>query len=304
MSELLAPMLPENDIEILQLYCGQCLLGINLFQKFLLLTGTPGGGKGTLVSIIRAIVGEANSVELRTEHLGERFELARFIGKTLLIGSDVPSEFLLYKTAGKVKSLCGWDLLSAEVKGLTESVPLIGNFNMIITANSRLRVNVDGDTGAWKRRMLWIPYEMPETQTPISDFAGVLLREEGPGILNWMVQGAAKLIHNGFPSESLSSRRVERLLQESNSVFGFLTTCIEKTDSGAGISVDELASKYTNWCQSNDWEPLWGPAGRRKLTMGLESLFHVPQAHDIVRNGRNLRGYNGVAFKSPTPTIA
>lgn len=46
MSELLAPMLPDDDIEVLQLYCGQCLLGINLFQKFLLLTGTPGGGKG------------------------------------------------------------------------------------------------------------------------------------------------------------------------------------------------------------------------------------------------------------------
>lgn len=95
LSELLEPMLPENDIETLQLYCGQCLLGINFYQKLLLLTGTPGGGKGTLVSIIRAIVGEANSVELRTEHLGERFELARFIGKTLLIGSDVPSDFLL-----------------------------------------------------------------------------------------------------------------------------------------------------------------------------------------------------------------
>jgi phage/plasmid-associated DNA primase len=297
-------MLPENDIETVQLYCGQCLLGINLFQKILLLTGTPGGGKGTLVNIIRAIIGEANSVELRTEHLGERFELARFIGKTLLIGSDVPSTFLLNKSAGKVKSLCGWDPLDAEVKGLTESVPLIGNFNMIITANSRLRVNVDGDTGAWKRRILWVPYEKPETANPISDFAGVLLREEGPGILNWMIEGAAKLLQHGFPNESLSSKRVKRLLQESNSVFGFLTTCIEKTDSGAGISVDELASKYTNWCQSNDWEPLWGPAGRRKLTMGLESLFHVPQAHDIVRNGRNLRGYNGVAFKSPTPTIA
>jgi len=301
MSELLAPMLPDDDIEVLQLYCGQCLLGINLFQKFLLLTGTPGGGKGTLVSIIRAIVGEANNVELRTEHLGERFELARFIGKSLLIGSDVPSEFLLYKTAGKVKSLCGWDLLSAEVKGLTESVPLIGNFNMIITANSRLRVNVDGDTGAWKRRMLWIPYEKPETQNPISDFAGVLLREEGPGILNWMVQGAAKLLQHGFPNESLSSRRVERLLQESNSVYHFLTTCIEKVDFGVGITVDELASKYTNWCQSNDWEPLWGTAGRRKLTMGLESLFHVPQVHDIIRDDRNLRGYNGVAFKADMP---
>jgi P4 family phage/plasmid primase-like protien len=303
LSELLEPMLPENDIETLQLYCGQCLLGINLYQKFLLLTGTPGGGKGTLVNIIRSIVGEANSVELRTEHLGERFELARFIGKTLLIGSDVPSDFLLKKSAGKVKSLCGWDLLSAEVKGLTESVPLIGNFNMIITANDRLLVRLDGDIGAWKRRIIWIPYEKHETSNPISDFSGVLLHKEGPGILNWMIQGAAKLLQHGFPSESLSSVRVERLLQESNSIYYFLTTCIEKVDFGVGITIGELEEKYTNWCQANDWDPLRGPAGRHKLTMNLESLFHISQAHDIVRKNMAgdetaLRGYHGVAFKA------
>ncbi len=246
--ELLEPMLPQDDIDILQRYCGQCLLGVNITQTFLVLTGTPGGGKGTIVNLIRAIIGGDNCVEMRTEHLGERFELARFIGKTFLTGSDVPSDFLLKKSAGKIKSLCGWDLLCAEIKGVTEPIPMIGNFNMVITANDRLKVNVDGDIGAWRRRMLWITFEQPRSANPIPDFAGVLLREEGPGILNWMIEGAVKLLQSGFPSESLSTQRVERLLQESNSIYGFLTNCIEKTDSGSGISIDALGSKYRAWC--------------------------------------------------------
>lgn len=294
---LLGPMLPQDDIDIIQRYSGQCLLGYNPTQTFLTLTGTAGGGKGTLVNLIRGIIGAVNCVELRTEHLGERFELARLIGKTFLIGSDVPSNFLLTKSAGKIKSLCGWDPLDAEVKGQTDPVPLVGDFNIAITANSRLKVNVDGDIDAWRRRMLWITFEKPRPENPISDFAGVLLREEGPGILNWMIEGAVKLLQNGFPRVSLSSKRVERLLQESDSISGFLSTCIVNDDTGSDITVDELVSKYASWCKSNDWDPLWGPDARRKLTKGLETLYHVPQAHNVIRNGCNLRGYNGVAFK-------
>ena len=293
---LLGPMLPPDDIEIVQRYCGQCLLGRNLTQTFVVLTGTAGGGKGTIVNLIRGIIGAANCVELRTEHLGERFELARFLGKTLLIGSDVPSDFLMKKTAGKIKSLCGWDPLDGEYKGQNGTVPLVGNYNIAITANSRLKVNVDGDIDAWRRRMHWITFEQPRPANPIPDFAGVLLREEGPGILNWMIEGAVKLLQSGFPRVSLSSQRVERLLQESNSVYGFLTNCVENTDSGPGISIDGLVHQYHDWCIANDWEPLWGLEARRKLTNGLESLFHVPQAHDFPSG----RGYHGVAFKADT----
>jgi P4 family phage/plasmid primase-like protien len=296
--ELLEPMLPQDDIEILQRYCGQCLLGVNITQTFLVLTGTAGGGKGTIINLIRLIIGEDNCVEMRTEHLGERFELARFIGKTFLTGSDVPSDFLQKKGAGKIKSLCGWDLLCAEIKGVTEPIPMIGNFNMVITANSRLKVNVDGDIDAWRRRMLWITFEKPRPANPIPDFAGVLLCEEGPGILNWMIEGAVKLLQDGFPSDSLSSKRVERLLQESNSIYGFLTTCVEKTDFKANITADELVSKYNNWCLTNDWEPFVGLTGRRKLIKGLETLFHVTLVHSIDREG-DQRGFNGVRFKEP-----
>ena len=145
--------------------------------------------------------------------------------------------------------------------------------------------------------MLWITFEKPCPENRIDDFAGVLLREEGPGILKWMIEGAEKLLQEGFPRETLSNKRVERLLQESNSIYGFLTTSVEKTDFGANISIDELVSKYNRWCLANDWEPIGGPTGRRKLIKGLENLYHVIQVHSIDRNGCAQRGYNGVRFK-------
>ena len=45
MEKLLKPAINEDDISHLQRYIGQCLLGENFSQTFLLLTGTGGGGK-------------------------------------------------------------------------------------------------------------------------------------------------------------------------------------------------------------------------------------------------------------------
>ena len=60
----------------------------------MILTGTPGGGKGTFVDVLVGIIGQVNLASLRPQLLAERFELGRFLGKTLLYGADVPENFL------------------------------------------------------------------------------------------------------------------------------------------------------------------------------------------------------------------
>ncbi len=298
MSELLEPMLEKDDINTLQMYCGQCLLAYNLKQKLLVMSGTAGGGKGTTVNVLLSIIGEKNCAELRTSHLGNRFETASYIGKSLLVGSDVPSDFLQCKDVEIIKKLCGGDPVDAEIKGVTKRFTMKGHFNMFITSNSRLLVNMDDDLRAWQRRLLWVKFNGEQPENPISDFDAVLLAEEGPGILNWMIQGAAKVILHGFPKGSLSDQRVERLLQESNSIYGFLSTAIEKVDSGSGITSEELFSQYVNWCRNNDWEPFLGNNARKKLKTGMENLFHVIQSHDLKRGEDDcVRGYHCVAFK-------
>ena len=57
MSELLGAALEPEDISLLQRWCGALLLGGNQAQKIMLFTGTPGGGKSTLVEIIESIIG-------------------------------------------------------------------------------------------------------------------------------------------------------------------------------------------------------------------------------------------------------
>ena len=89
-----------------------------------------------------------------------------------------------------LKALVGHDLLSAERKGSNIEFQIKGEFGVAVSCNSRLRVKLDGDVDAWRRRLLIIRYEKPKPKERILDFAEKLLTEEASGILHWMVDGA------------------------------------------------------------------------------------------------------------------
>ena len=91
--QLLKP-LPPADVLVLQKLFGMFVSGINFLQKILILQGAPGSGKSQVAAVARQLIGPANCEELRTAHLGDRFELSRYMAKILLIGADVAGDFL------------------------------------------------------------------------------------------------------------------------------------------------------------------------------------------------------------------
>ena len=194
-NDLLGPALADDDILLLKKWAGAVLMGRNEAQRFLLFVGTPNGGKSTAMSILEGTIGLQNVSQLRTEHLADKFELYGFVGKTLLTGKDVAAGFMMSKGAYVIKALVGHDLLEAEKKGFPQRVQLRGDFNIGITCNADLNIRLEGDIGAWRRRLLIIKYDRPAPTKRIPDFANQLMKEEGSGILRWMVEGAIAL-HN------------------------------------------------------------------------------------------------------------
>lgn len=170
LNELILPAVHAEDVAVIQKYLGLCLLGRNLIQRFMILDGEAGRGKSQLAIVFQHLVGLLNCTQLRTEHLHERFELYRFLKKTLLVGVDVPADFLSTKGATVLKGLVGGDIMDAEQKGGTGCFPLEGTFCIVITSNSRLRVRLEGDVRAWRRRLLIVRYEAPPPAKKIPDF--------------------------------------------------------------------------------------------------------------------------------------
>ena len=303
---LLSPALSAEDILLLQKYAGQCLLGRNVSQTFLLIRGTPGGGKSTLSDVIENVIGLENVAQLRVDLLTSRFESLRFLGRTLLSGKDVAGNFLDSKGAYVLKSLVGGDRLEGEVKGGNLSFAIRGEYNSIIVSNSRLCVRLDGDAGAWRRRLLIIDFDQPPVEKRIPFFAAKLLEEEGPGILRWMIDGAIALLADlaEFGSIQLSdtqSKRVEDLLAESDSVRAFVRDCVEKADAHSNISVAELTAAYCDYCDSRGWE---ARSKRRFETDSADvmmEIHRVARRNDIRRDDKNQRGYSCVQLTCQLP---
>ena len=301
LNELVYPAMREDDVVLVQKYFGLCLLGNNLIQRILILDGLSQRGKTQLANTFQAVVGRTNCTQLRTERLADRFETFRFIKKMLLVGVDVPPDFLSTKGAAVLKGLVGGDWFDAEQKNGTGSFPFQGNFCAIVTSNARLRVRLCGDVGAWRRRLLIVRYEGSQPEKKIPDFGELLAREEGSGILNFAIAGLDILLKDideiGDIALTENQRTiVDSLLAESDSLRLFLHEAVENAE-GADVSVNEIVEACAVFCPEKGWNPLPITEIHRSLEGLMLELFRVTKSHSIRRDGKSVRGFFGVTLK-------
>ena len=305
LNELIYPAVEPDDADLLQRWAGLALFGYNLPQRFLIVDGTPNGGKGTLVRIIQALVGITNTYQLRTECLHERFETYRYRGKTLLIGPDVRGDFLMQRGASMLKVLVGGDPISAEGKGLNGDFQMFGVFNIVVTCNSRLRVRLEDDSGAWRRRLLVVRYEKPPVAKRILDFDHVLLRDEGSGILRWALAGFVKLQAEfaeigDFKLTDAQRGRVDSLLAESDSLRLFVRERLQRHEYG-DVTTAEISQGYAEFCADKGWNALPTAIVERTLPDIMLDEFHVTKVHSIERDGKKSnRGWRKVRMLETT----
>lgn len=298
--ELLGSALNEDDIVLVQKWAGAVLMGKNVSGQFLIMIGTAGGGKSTLMKVLEHIIGLRNVAQLRTECLRNPFEFYSYVGKTLLTGKDVEAEFLRQKGTSKIKSLVGGDLMDAEKKGKNERVQIRGDFNLGITCNTELNIHLEGDTEAWGRRMMVIKYDRPPVLKPDTGFADYLIKEEGAGILRWMVEGAMALRedlreHGRIKLSDEQQKNVNKLLEQSDSIRIFVNTCVVRGED-EDVTTNELHAAYYEFCEQRGWQPLSAKELNASLKNLMLQIHQVPLRHDIVRNFKDQRGYKGVAI--------
>ena len=298
---LMREALDVDELDLLQRWCGLALIGENLAQKILILTGTAGGGKGTFIRVLNGIIGDINLASLRTQLLGERFELGRFLGKTLLYGADVPENFLNQRGASVLKSLTGYDPATLEFKNSNESPSIICKFNIIVTCNSRLTVHLEGDTDAWRRRLAIIEYRKPKPKKVISDLDKRILTNEASGVLNWMLDGLDKLRADDWQLNltGQQQRSVDNLLLESEGHEVFARECLVKNADGQ-LTVPDSFAAYVEFCNQHGWTAMTKNKFGALIGDVVVRQFGITQSHDIPdTSGKMQRGWRGLKFPHP-----
>lgn len=297
---LMRAALDDDDLELLQRYCGMVLIGENVAQRIMLLTGTAGGGKGTFVRVLTSIIGQRNLASLRPQLLGERFELGRFLGKTLLYGADVPDNFLNQRGASILKPLTGYDPVTLEFKNSNESPSITCRFNVLATCNSRLTVHLEGDVDAWRRRLVIIEYRKPKPEKVVANLDKLILEQEVAGVLNWMLDGLDKLRADGWQLR-LNARQqavVDNLLLESDSLAVFAREGLRRDPGGQLTAADGFAA-YVEFCTEHGWAAV----PKNKFTSGIADvvvrLFGLTVRHDVPdARGKFQRGWKGLVISS------
>lgn len=293
---LLRPALSEDDLDLLQRWCGLSLTGINMAQKILMVTGAAGTGKGAVIRVLTGIIGATNVVSLRTRHLHERFEVARFLGKTLLYGADVDENFLNSTGAPVLKSLTGGDPITVELKGSNTTPEIVCRFNAVVTCNTLPQIRLEGDADAWRRRLAIVRFQSERPVNPIADLSEQILAQEGPAVLNWMLRGLGKLREEGWrlTMTAQQERVVEGLLGESDSPRMFVREGLVAQD-GAQLTSAACHGAYVKFCEDRGWRSMTRKAFGNVVGEIIARQFGLRVRHDVDNDDGTLqRGWRGV----------
>lgn len=298
LDELVRPVFGDEDEHLLQRDFGRQLIPGNKAQTISLFTGKAASGKSILILVLEGILGTGRIAHLRSDKLNGNFETHAFHSKSVLVGKDVDPDYLSNKAASKIKSLTGGDWIETEQK-YGGKFGMRGTFYVNVTSNSRLLIGLNDDADAWRRRLVLYHVSRQNPPQRVPHFEEVLLREEGSGILNWLLAGC--LAHQRELAEhgilrltEAQQKRVDDLIMESDPARSFARKCIKK--SKGNLTSAEILKAYVAFAKEHNWTLLSEQVFFTKLRPVLQELFEAHQGHDIERDGVAGRGYRGVQF--------
>jgi len=304
--DFLKRSLEQDDIDLLQKWCGYVLLGRNPHHKILLVRGVGGSGKSTLVDIFETFIGAENVASLNVERLDDRFELAAFRDKTLLIGKDVASNIFKSKAAHTLKALSGDQGIEAELKFENRRFKLPGPFNIVVTSNADLEIGLRGDAAAWNRRLLIIDFNKAvSADEKRLNYAAEIIKSSPEGILEWMLKGAEKVLKMERLNDRLflsvkQEERIDRLLNQSSSSDFFIEKCIEAYPKSEVASSD-MYDSYKDFCNQQVINPMPDDLFYKRVLKPLVQLYQaVPSENIINKVGERGRGYKQIRVRFVT----
>lgn len=284
----------ENDdelIESLRLWMGYCLLTSCNLEKFAVFKGASRAGKSTLAAVIESIVGRENTASTSLSLIGSDFGLQNLMGKKLCVFQDAERASLdrMGVATERIKSLASNEPIGINRKGQTVVFQRMGV--KIAFVCNRLP-NFLNDESALTNRMIVFPFWKSFAGREDHNLKERLLHEV-EGIFNWALVGARRLLRG----EKLFTARkgleeMDSILQQLDSVQGFVAECIETTGMDHNVITNEDAWRaYKDWCKESN------RAMKSKQRVFMELAAH-PRLLSARFRDKVARGYRGVKIKT------
>jgi P4 family phage/plasmid primase-like protien len=239
----------QERISYVQELFGLALIGETLHHVLPLFVGTGANGKSTILEVASGLLGDyvaqmPENFLLDKGHQEHSTEIARLRGARLAIGSETRPDGKFNES--RVKMLTGGDTISARLigKNFFDFKP---THTLFLAMNHLPKVAAGGD-GFW-RRVRKINFDVtipPEQQDKM--LSHKLVEREGAGILQWMIEGAQRVLKDGKVSEPESVLvATNEYRNEEDNIAQFITDRVF-INPMMGVSAAELYNNYKDWC--------------------------------------------------------
>nr|WP_306803528.1 DUF5906 domain-containing protein [Melissococcus plutonius] len=215
--------------------------------KFFIFVGDGGNGKGTLLTVIRAILNSKNCTGLSIANMTDEKYLNTLSGKLANLGDDIQDQPIDNAQMKMLKNISTCDFV--EIRKLyanSNSVELTPT--LIFTSNHVIKSFEKGES--YKRRVDWLPmYGKPKKKDP--RFITNITSEAA--LKYWIkliVEGYMRLYKNQKFTESEKVKQFnEQYHRENNSAIEFINDL--KKEDIKGKKSPEIYQEYEIWAEEN-----------------------------------------------------
>lgn len=234
---------PE-DREMLLQYIGLCC-GIDATQqKMLVICGTGGTGKSTLINLISEIVGYKNTSNVALSDLEQRFSSIALMGKTLNACADLEIDAL--EQTSTIKKLIGEDTIKGEYKG-KDCISFKNYSKLLFSTNELPLVKGEKTNGFYRRLLILTMNKTPEKRD--ASLPGELSKQIDY-LLHVSMQALKRMYENGVILNSGNSKAsIKQLNKDSDTVAAFLDDECDLDKKDEKISRNDLYNAYDEYCK-------------------------------------------------------
>ena len=233
-----------------QEYAGYCLTTEVDLEIALLLYGPRGGGKSTYILGLETMLGERAGVFGLAELTQSHFMMGVLMGKTLVTSTETPGGSVT--VTNRLNAIISGEKLTIDrkFKDPIEFSP----YAKIIWSTTKLPSIKDPGDGLFRRlKIIPFPALSKESRDPN---VKEKIRHEGPGILNWALDGLARLRSRGkFLIPDSVTQAMEDFQQMNDTPQLFVKEmCVRDPEFRIQSSV--LYQVYKTWCKDSGFSPL------------------------------------------------
>jgi putative DNA primase/helicase len=238
-----------DAVSFLQEFTGYCLTPNTSLETALWFKGPRGSGKSTVIEGLVAMLGDKHGVLGLGEIESSPFALSRIPGKTLLVSTEQPSSYL--RSTHVIDALISGESIIMDRKH-RDAEEVTPTAKIVWAMNEAPRI-ASTTSGIFRRvKIVEFPALEGERDPDVKEY----VKSEGAGILNWALEGLARLRKRGgfeFPDSVVTATAEFEKANDLPAQF-VEEECIVAMPHEVASNI--LYSRYKGWCEDNGHRPM------------------------------------------------